>query len=392
MTIPFEKLCEACTKEWLHTEGDIAFTPYVVNDKNRVDNEMQISQLFKLMKNYQDRKLVKDEMQEIMLGWMRQDDILKMKYLNADLQQDFLKATRQFVKDAKAFDKEISQEDIAQAMRNVWIFLMLGLLLGKGIQYHKAIFAYSMLYPYTDNYLDNENISKEQKHNFNRRLRSRLQNVPYINPDDTEQKMDALIGMIEAKFSRDIHADVYESLLCIQKGQEHSVKQQHQDTQDLLRISVMKGGASVLADGFLIDGSLTYDEQLFCMRYGFFLQLADDLQDMKEDRENGHDTLLSTMIGTGDAIISKLIKFTSNTMDHSILKNKTYAFIVEYDCILLMLMAILQNKERFTRAYLKKVMRCMPVSKSFMETFKDNMKEVNPEMDLKSIAASLMAA
>lgn len=46
-------------------------------------------------------------------------------------------------------------------------FNALQLLFGKEVYYSKANFAYSMLYPYTDNYLDNTNIDKNDKILFN---------------------------------------------------------------------------------------------------------------------------------------------------------------------------------------------------------------------------------
>ena len=54
--------------------------------------------------------------------------------------------------DARKFDDDLPIGDIMQAMRNVWISNALQLLFGKEVYYSKANFAYSMLYPYTDNY------------------------------------------------------------------------------------------------------------------------------------------------------------------------------------------------------------------------------------------------
>ena len=59
-------------------------------------------------------------------------------------------------------------------MRNVWIINILQRLKGVDITLSNAIFGYSMLYPYTDNYLDDVNISKEEKVEFNQRLYRRL--------------------------------------------------------------------------------------------------------------------------------------------------------------------------------------------------------------------------
>ena len=48
-------------------------------------------------------------------------------------------------------------QEIGQAMRNVWIMNISQVLLNVEVKFTNAIFAYSMLYPYTDNILDDKN-------------------------------------------------------------------------------------------------------------------------------------------------------------------------------------------------------------------------------------------
>jgi hypothetical protein len=52
---------------------------------------------------------------------------------------------------ARRFDPSISPADIFQATRNAWTAGGLQVLLGREMRLTPAIFAYSMLYPYTDN-------------------------------------------------------------------------------------------------------------------------------------------------------------------------------------------------------------------------------------------------
>jgi hypothetical protein len=80
---------------------------------------------------------------------------------------------------------------------------------------------------------------------------------------------------------------------------------------EIVPISIFKGGASVLADVFLVKGELDEEEMSFAFGYGAFLQLLDDLQDSGADRLEGHQTLFS--IGDKnsnlDGRLSKLISF-----------------------------------------------------------------------------------
>jgi hypothetical protein len=63
--------------------------------------------------------------------------------------------------------------------------------------------------------------------------------------------------------------------------------------EQILPISFFKGGSSVLADAFLVKGNLNLNEMNFAFAYGAFLQLLDDLQDAKADKNNNHQTLFS---------------------------------------------------------------------------------------------------
>ncbi|MFN1908542.1 hypothetical protein ACK2FV_02805 [Clostridioides difficile] len=98
---------------------------------------------------------------------LEKENIFKLEKMDVEDRKKFLDITKQFIRDARKFDDDLPIGDIMQAMRNVWISNALQLLFGKEIYYSKANFAYSMLYPYTDNYLDNTNIDKNDKILFN---------------------------------------------------------------------------------------------------------------------------------------------------------------------------------------------------------------------------------
>src|SRR5512147_64755 len=77
----------------------------------------------------------------------------------------FSSVAEEFVRKARLFDPKLSMEDIYQAERNAWTAHGLQWLLGKPVALSPSIFAYSLLYPYTDNFLDDPRISSVAKKN-----------------------------------------------------------------------------------------------------------------------------------------------------------------------------------------------------------------------------------
>ncbi|MBA4410855.1 MAG: hypothetical protein Q8S54_00640 [Bacteroidota bacterium] len=72
---------------------------------------------------------------------------------------DLIEGTRKFVRQARAFDPGLTFHDISQACRNIWIMNGLQIIMGIPMQLTPSFFAYSLLYPYTDNLIDDPKIS-----------------------------------------------------------------------------------------------------------------------------------------------------------------------------------------------------------------------------------------
>ncbi len=210
---------------------------------------------------------------------------------------EMVEITRSFVRQSKAFDPDLAFNDIFQACRNMWIMNGLQLIMGIPMQVTSSIFAYSMLYPYTDNLIDDPNISSFEKLVFSERFRDRLSGVILDPQNKTENAIFRLVGMIEGEYSRNDFPEVYESLLGIHDAQTNSLKLLQQkdqiDETEILKICLAKGGASVLADGYLVAGKLTEAQRYFLYGYGAYLQLLDDIQDVEEDHSAGLMTVFS---------------------------------------------------------------------------------------------------
>jgi hypothetical protein len=221
---------------------------------------------------------------------------------------------------ARRFDPSVSTPDILQACRNAWTACGLQALMGCRMCVTPAIFAYSMLYPYSDNYMDDPAVSRESKLGFSARFRSRLSGESVAPANGREESIWRLVALIEKQYRRADHPQVFDSLLAIHHAQEDSLRLlrgRGSAEADVLRVSFDKGGASVLADAYLAGGSLSEDQAWFAFEWGVLLQLADDLQDVREDRAGGVATLFSRAAERGplDELTNRTLNFGRRVME-----------------------------------------------------------------------------
>lgn len=289
--------------------------------------------------------------------------------------QVFSEVSEEFVRQARLFDPNLRTEDIYQAGRNAWTAHGLQWLLGLAVQLSPSIFAYSLLYPYTDNYLDDPNISRETKLSFNERFGQRLTGNRLSPVDTREQVIFDLVGMIEEQYSRSDHADVFESLLAIYDAQNQSLKLLRRAAVpgevDVLGLGFYKGGTSVLADGFLAGGSLTGAQCQFAYGHGILAQLLDDMEDVEEDRRAGRLTLYSQPAGHWplDALANRTFHFG----DH-ILKGldgfeveESVRELIRRGANLLLLDAVGRTDRDYTPAYLNRLEAYSPFRFRFLK-------------------------
>ncbi|MBP7705800.1 MAG: hypothetical protein KA243_00980 [Candidatus Aminicenantes bacterium] len=221
--------------------------------------------------------------------------------LDAVYDARFVDATRRFLGAARDFDPSLGLDAAYQALRNVWIMNSLQSDLGRPVVADDAVFAYSMVYPYLDNALDDARAGETGKLDLLAKLRGWLEGDGPAAEAPAEARLLSLVRLIERCFPRPEHPDVYGSLLAIYNAQVRSLLQQSPgaaaSAEEVLAISLEKGGASVLADGYLVAGKLAPADEEFCFGFGTFLQLADDLQDLGEDARLRHRTLFTMAKG-----------------------------------------------------------------------------------------------
>ena len=220
---------------------------------------------------------------------------------------------------ARRFDPGVSTADILQACRNAWTACGLEVLLGGEMRLTPSIFAYSMLYPYTDNYMDDPAIPRETKLGFSARFGRRLAGEESAPANAQEELIWRLVSTIEEQYERTRDPQVFEALLMIHGAQEKSLRLLRRNAverPDILRLGFEKGGTSVLADGYLAAGSLSPEQAHFVFGWGILLQLADDLEDVRQDCRDGVLTIFSDAAAREplDAVTGRTLHFGQSVM------------------------------------------------------------------------------
>lgn len=310
------------------------------------------------IKTDENRQLVKEKVIDFFNETLNVDEWVCRLLDNENYQE----VTGNFSKRAKELIKDISFDEIFQALRNIWVIIALQIYMDADVELTNAMFAYSMLYPLTDNYLDNPDIAHNKKKSFNDRFYRKIKSNIDEPANDEEKVIFSMIDLIETDFPRVKYPDVFKALLTILDGQKKSLEQHDSlnlNDTDLLHYTFYKGGASVLADAYLVRGELSESEADFAYSLGIILQLGDDLQDIKEDLENHHNTPYNQLSANGylDGFFinhENLIKhFMENIFQTASKKQLALYQLVERSLELLLFGGVCRNKKCFSRRFLK---------------------------------------
>ncbi len=301
----------------------------------------------------------------------------------------FVDSTRRFLQAARDFDPDLGLASAYQALRNVWIMNSLQFDLGLAVEHTDAIFAYSMVYPYLDNMLDDARTAEAGKLALLARLKSWLEGLAQAAESPGEEKLLSLVRLIERRFPRPGFPGVYQSLLAIYNAQVKSLLQQRPDAapspDEILAISLEKGGTSVLADGCLVAGTLRPRDEEFCFGFGTFLQLADDLQDIAEDSRCGHRTLFSSgmavspLDGTALRLESYLDAVLMRARAEATPSRSALCDAIGSGLGLMFRESVGKQPEYFRRSFVRRAKRAFPVRFSYVRKLRRRLKDRLPE-------------
>ena len=299
---------------------------------------------------------------------------LEEQHLEILLGDGFSSIGTAMARQARRFDPGVTVADIFQATRNAWTACGLQVLFGGSMCLSPSIFAYSMLYPYTDNYLDDPAMSPQTKRGFNHRFRGRLEGESVAAEGRHETTIWRLVELVESQYPRDRFPEVFESLLAIQGAQEHSLRllRDGLNAADILTLSFEKGGASVLADAYLASGVVSREQGRFAFDWGVFLQLADDLQDLREDLESGVRTIFSLAAGREslDGVTNRLMQFGGRVMMqmHDLAGSRALALrqMIARSCLSFLVRSAGETGEFYSPAYIAEIETLSPFRFGFL--------------------------
>ena len=338
-------------------------------------------QAYQQQPDMEQRKQIKEKLHE----FIKQEHILHIqKHFSEELFADFEQNIELFLEKTNAFDKTLPADAIWQAMRNYLIYCMIVNLQGEKQNCRDTILGYSLLYPYTDNYIDELYRTHSDKDSYNQLIYCTLKGDDIAPANPYEEKTKDLLHLVLNSFSEDSLRQQQASffLLLMLEAQERSILQIHRfgikklSTDEILRISSYKGGLSVFIDYlFSIDfqlSAVTDEELFFYLSFGLILQLVDDLQDIKEDRKNHSQTMFSICRRKKqyEAMANRLLHFTHTCIANFSPKNSQLHTFTLLNCQLIVLATIAKNANYFSKSYLEKIEKYLPFSISFFEKIK----------------------
>ena len=114
---------------------------------------------------------------------------------------------------------------------------------------------------------------------------------------------------------------------------------------------------------------MTREDYLFYLGFGFFLQLADDLQDIGEDFKRGGQTLftLSLQEDALEKLVNKLLHFVHNLCSSFCPENTAFLQFVRNSSYQLIAMSLNRSREYFSADYIRQMETSFPVSFACLE-------------------------
>ena len=371
-------------REWLMSSDD-TFPEFIteISEEKKAQNEAYIKTILddfqKQIKQFTrisfGRKKQCQKMFHLIRDILYNETIIGLhSSMNRNTIDTFQEELMEFMRQVRTFSPELSFEGIGQALRNYIVYAMFKEIHEKQSGFSMAGFGYSMLYPFTDNYIDSINLSEAEKAEFNQIIRDKIKgNRPHPKCLH-QQKTCALLQAIESEYPRENDTTVYDLLLMMLEAQENSLRQQNNNVkltlEERLDISLYKGGISVLIDRYFVKKELTEAETIMYLGLGFFLQLADDLQDIGEDSRQGYQTLLTDDLNCSseEQLVNKMLNFVHKIMATYKAENALFQDFVLNNCFQLIYTSVIRSKEFFSQEYLKQIEKYLPVSSSFYDS------------------------
>ncbi|ORY74376.1 hypothetical protein BCR37DRAFT_384505 [Protomyces lactucae-debilis] len=293
-----------------------------------------------------------------------------------------------FLDKARKIMPSMTDKDLKRAATNVWPCLCFQLLCDMEPDLTDPIVGMSMLYPLTDDLVDDPKLSKEQKASFLRRFGDLVATGKGMH-DGSQKERDIwnIFRMIEKNTSRLRFPLTYRSLNDLLTAQADSRVQFGGNKFGLpipsfvavWEVTVRKGALSILSDAYIVKGRLTDEEASFAAHFGALTQYLNDGRGLKSDLEEGQYTPFNMAMTWGpdcmDTVMGYALTHFFETFSHeehlSICRQnpKKLAFMATMFSFLSFKLfeAVAINQEAFTRAFLDKIEEISPLPLDLMQ-------------------------
>lgn len=247
---------------------------------------------------------LRDSLKKLILNKM----MSRVGILNRKMQVIFEKAMKvqkkihqmleEFKAKAHQLIPQMKEYDIKRAASNIWPMLCFQAISNINLKITNSMIGFSMLYPLTDDIIDNQKISSEQKKSFIPRF-SRLITHGDSNPEnELEKEVWRMFHLIEKQWNRKKYAKTYHMMNQLFIAQIDSQRQfggqalnkPIPDFQDIWDITLRKGSFSVLSDIYLVKKKIHPNEYSFAAHFGTVTQFLNDIKDVDNDFKEGQHT------------------------------------------------------------------------------------------------------
>lgn len=402
MSLPKIELLDNAIENYQNTDTSTLYKIKKVPFFKKIKNEIQLTKLANQLmddldpyKNKTFTSITTKELKQVrdaFLTFMVKQDRKKLLYnfpfLELFMKMGYFEAADELFGQASKNDGELQTLEVFQGLRNFWIMNSLQMYFDNSVKKTDSIYAFSLLYPYTDNFLDDITIDSKEKGLFNKRFDEYISGKNLEADNFLETRVFKLFDLIENQYDRSEYPKIYKSLELLQHTQKESMKQYDEkplNRDDLLRIVFLKGGTTVMTDAFLVKGDLSNNEMQFAFNYGTLLQMLDDFEDTIEDFNEGHQTLFSTQKGYLDKEVERLVGYIFNLTEEVDEDTEVQKFLKEVirNCAFLLISdAIGRNKELVSKEFYKSFEAAVNVRLSFFNKLKNYLESLLTHFDL----------
>lgn len=345
------------------------------------------------------KKKWKKETDRMILNLLQTEPVIGIsRCMPAEHLDAFQSEIRHILRKIRSFAPDMTVDDMGQALRNYLVYAVFKELNGLPQQCSDAIFGYSMLYPFTDNYLDDPTHSCEEKERYNRLIHDRLRGQQTVCLSEYDEKTCALLDAVLSGYQGDAGQDIQTGLLLMLQAQKESQLQEFRQgnclsAEEVLRISIFKGGLSVLIDRWFINKEPDETDLLFYYSYGFLLQLCDDLQDITSDRAAGRQTLftLCTTVDESDALLYRLMNYSISLFSYCQCSAALIPFrdFLQRNCIQLIVTSALGSAQHFGNECITALKRLLPVPFAYWEETRQGTGNPLSEIEMRNYSYML---